>query len=202
MSALFPTAAHETARSVLSRLEESRRSGVASAAPSRLHRFLMEQENDVRAGRAPNGLWFPHQDSKGLWTTGFGHLIGDGSSAQGEGGRFALGITDKEVRDLLDRDVQDRGVTPAKRAVGAARFDALPEWGKALLTEFAYSLGPEFHKRDMSDGRKGFPSMTKAVLKGDFDKAVKEASDRTAGGVPLTRRTKALVKMLEALRDE
>jgi lysozyme len=76
-----------------------------------------------------------YQDSKGLWTIGWGHLI---TPAEEKAGRFPLGkeITKEQANQLLSEDLQGavNGVSQALRVqISSNQFSA--------LVSFAFNLG-------------------------------------------------------------
>jgi len=107
--------------------------------------------------------FFPYKDPAGLWTIGYGHLIGDGSSPKG----FEQGLTKEEVNVFLTKDAS-QSMRNARTAVGAEAWGQLDERRRYMLTDYAFNLGPQFHKK--------FPKFTAAVLAGDDETARKEST--------------------------
>jgi len=125
------------------------------------------------------GRWMPYQDDAGHWTIGRGHLINGGRSPRG----FERGLTPSQVDDLFIKDVASH--TEIAQKLFANEWDDMPDRMRELAVDFAYSFGDK--------ARSKYPSMWKAVLKGDMAEAIKQ-SDRHAnvGGVmkKMTKRNK------------
>jgi GH24 family phage-related lysozyme (muramidase) len=138
-------------------------------------KFLVKVEGLPRGDKrfpltASPDKFFPYKDPAGLWTIGYGHLIGDGSSPEG----FEQGLTKQEVNVFLARDAAT-SMKQARSAVGEEAWSQIDERRRYMLTDFAFNLGPEFNKKVMSSGRLGFPKFTAAVLSGDDETARRES---------------------------
>ena len=113
----------------------------------------------------------PYQDPIGLWTVGWGHLIGDGKTLPIEWFRR---FTKEEVDELLKKDVErfERGVLRlCPNNLTQHRFDA--------LVSFAFNLGlgnlqistlrKKHNRGDVVGAAQEFPKWNKAggkVLRG------------------------------------
>lgn len=82
----------------------------------------------------------PYKDTKGLWTVGVGHLIGDGKSLPPEWDRT---FSDAEVMALFDKDYEHHR-SAAERIPG---FNKVNEKGQAALTDLTFNMGPAWYKK-------------------------------------------------------
>jgi GH24 family phage-related lysozyme (muramidase)/uncharacterized protein YcbK (DUF882 family) len=106
----------------------------------------------------------PYKDSKGLWTIGVGHLIGDGKTLSPDMNRD---FTDKEIDDLFAKDYRDH----EKAATNIPGYQNLNDNGKAALIDLTFNMGPSWYKK--------WPNFTEQLKSGDIDGAAKnlEGSD-------------------------
>lgn len=106
----------------------------------------------------------PYKDSKGLWTIGVGHLIGDGKSLPPEMNRE---FSDKEIDDMFAKDYEHH----EKAATGIPGYQNLNENGKAALIDLTFNMGPSWYKK--------WPNFTEQLKNGDVEGAAKnlEGSD-------------------------
>lgn len=103
----------------------------------------------------------PYKDTKGLWTIGVGHLIGDGRSLPPEYNReFSM----KEVMDLFEVDFA-KHVAIAERTPG---WDKANESGKGAMIDLAFNMGQWWPK---------WPKTSKALEAGDFKAAAAGLQD-------------------------
>lgn len=101
----------------------------------------------------------PYKDTKGLWTVGVGHLIGDGKSLPDSWNRK---FSEDEVNNLFAQDYKEHK-EGAKKTPG---FGQLNDKGQAALTDLAFNMGPSWYK--------GWPNFTKALGAGDTNAAAGE----------------------------
>ena len=101
----------------------------------------------------------PYKDTKGLWTIGVGHLIGDGKKLLPE---FNRKFSVQEVDNLFAEDFKEHK-EGAKKTPG---FNQLNDKGQAGLIDLAFNMGINWYK--------SWPSFTKALSKGDTKTAAAE----------------------------
>lgn len=104
----------------------------------------------------------PYKDSRGLWTVGVGHLIGDGKTLPLEWDRT---FSDEEVNALFAKDFAHHKEL-ASRAPG---WDLANASGKAALIDLTFNMGLGWVKK--------FKKGVEALLKGDFKTAADEFVD-------------------------
>jgi GH24 family phage-related lysozyme (muramidase) len=76
----------------------------------------------------------PYKDSRGLWTVGVGHLIGDGKKLPKE---YDREFSNQEIRILFEKDFAEH----LKLAEKAPGWDKANEAGKAGLVDLTYNMG-------------------------------------------------------------
>ena len=121
---------------------------------------------------------FPYKDSKGLWTIGVGHLIGDGKSLppqyeawKNNGGPYdkknntTPAMTPSEVDALFEKDFESH----KQMAIKTPGWDKANESGQAAMIDLAYNMGGSWYK--------SWPSTAKALESGDFNKAADGLKD-------------------------
>jgi len=154
--------------------------------PKTLKRYkkdLMIQENADRSGyNEEKGLWFPHESVEGgLPTIGYGHKL---TSA----GQYSKGLTDKQVLDLLDKDIKEHEQN-AKRIVDEkytkGTFDKLSQDKQMLLTDYSYN-----------GVLSKFPTFTEGVVYDDRPKML-EQYKRYTDGTPLKKRNAWTLSVLQ-----
>lgn len=99
----------------------------------------------------------PYKDSKGLWTVGIGHLIGDGKTLPPEWNKT---FSDDEVKALFKQDYDHH----ARAAANIPGYDKVNEKGKGALVDLTFNMGPSWYKK--------WPNFTKALGAGDTEGAV------------------------------
>ena len=104
----------------------------------------------------------PYKDTKGLWTVGVGHLIGDGKSLPPEWDRT---FSDAEVMALFDKDYEHHRAA-AERIPG---FNKVNEKGQAALTDLTFNMGPVWYKK--------WPTFSKNLLAGNAAGAADSLQD-------------------------
>jgi len=114
----------------------------------------------------------PYQDSKKLWTVGYGHLIGNGTTGPGEyEGRT---LSEEEMDALFEEDFA-KHVKMAEKAPG---WNMANESGKGAMIDLTYNMGPGWYIK--------FKAAARALKEGDFARAAaellyKDASDPSKG---------------------
>lgn len=114
----------------------------------------------------------PYQDSKGLWTVGYGHLIGNGTT--GPGPYAGRTLSEEEMDALFEVDFA-KHVKMAEKAPG---WNMANESGKAAMIDLTYNMGPGWYIK--------FKAAARALKEGDFARAAaellyKDASDPSKG---------------------
>jgi|TARA_A100001391_G_scaffold141117_1_gene98996 hypothetical protein len=123
---------------------------------------LMEELWAEEVGPYKEKIKRPYKDSKGKWTIGVGHLIGDGSQkAYEESDFYNKSLTDKEVVDLARKD-SGKKIKLVLDRFGKGFFDFQPELQLQIVS--SYYRG----------GLPGSPKTLEHMAKGEFDLASKE----------------------------
>jgi GH24 family phage-related lysozyme (muramidase) len=106
----------------------------------------------------------PYKDSKGLWTVGVGHLIGDGKTLPKEWDRE---FSKEEIQTLYEEDFREH----KKAAEKIPGFNKLNEKGQTALIDLTFNMGPSWYKK--------WPMLMKQLEAGDIEGAAKnlEGSD-------------------------
>lgn len=104
----------------------------------------------------------PYQDSRGLWTVGVGHLIGDGKTLPPEWNRT---FSDDEVNALFAKDFAHHKELASK----APGWNLANDRGKAALIDITFNMGLGWVNK--------FKKGVEALLKGDFKTAADEFVD-------------------------
>ena len=123
----------------------------------------------------------PYKDTKGLWTVGVGHLIGDGKTLPPDMNRT---FTMKEVMDMFESDFAHH-VRIAEQTPG---YNKANETGKGALIDLAYNMGKWWTK---------FPNTSKALEAGDFKAAAAGLRD-SAWFKQVGQRGPQIVAMVES----
>jgi lysozyme len=101
----------------------------------------------------------PYKDTKGLWTVGVGHLIGNGKTLPPEWNRT---FTDAEITNIFKKDYQHH-MQAAEKIPG---FNNLNLKGQAALIDLTFNMGPTWWKK--------WPNFTKAMQAGNIAQAANE----------------------------
>jgi len=114
----------------------------------------------------------PYQDNKKLWTVGYGHLIGNGTT--GPGPYAGKTLSEEEMDALFEEDFA-KHVKMAEKAPG---WNMANESGKAAMIDLTYNMGPGWYIK--------FKAAARALKEGDFARAAaellyKDASDPSKG---------------------
>jgi GH24 family phage-related lysozyme (muramidase) len=151
-------------------------SGVSTAAKVAVGAAAIGAVTDVKAMimRHEGAIPYPYKDSKGLWTIGVGHLIGDGKTLPPEysawsnnKGAFDKGnnttpvLTQKQMEDLFEEDYKKHEAI-AKKGPGFNKAD--PEVQGAFV-DLSFNMGAWWTI---------FKKAGKAAENGDFETAANE----------------------------
>jgi GH24 family phage-related lysozyme (muramidase) len=108
------------------------------------------------------GQYRPYKDSKGLWTIGIGHLIGDGKTLPPEYDRV---FTETEIMKMFEEDYAHHAAAAAK----VPGFNLLGKAGQDALIDMTFNMGNSWYKK--------FPKAIQALAKGDFKAAADELTN-------------------------
>jgi len=97
----------------------------------------------------------PYKDSKGLWTVGVGHLIGDGKTLPDSMNRE---FSQQEVMAMFDQDFASH-LAIAQRTPG---WDKANDTAKGAMIDLAFNMGQWWNK---------FPNTAKSLAAGDWQAA-------------------------------
>lgn len=98
----------------------------------------------------------PYKDSRGLWTVGIGHLIGNGTSLPAEMNRE---FSDAEIDQMFSEDYKHHAEAAAK----IPGYDKINDQGKLALIDLTFNMGPVWYKK--------WPNFTKAMAEGNYEQA-------------------------------
>jgi lysozyme len=122
----------------------------------------------------------PYKDSRGLWTVGVGHLIGDGRSLPPDWDHeFSMA----EVMALFDKDFE----THKKAAMQIPNFDKLNPQGQGALIDLTYNMGASWWHR--------WPQFTKFMQSLNIEGAV-ESLKSSAWYTQVGKRAQEVVSLL------
>lgn len=148
--------------------EEPKKALVSPHKPAFSIDALMDELKEVEVGRSPvnkKKVRRPYRDSKGKWTIGIGHLIGDGSQEALEKSEFYnKTLSEKQMMDLARKD-SDAKIQRVLGRFGKQFFDFHPELQLQIVS--SYYRG----------GLPGSPKTLEHMAKGEFDLASKEFLD-------------------------
>jgi len=150
--------------------------------------YLKFTENSVAAGYKKNKdgefRWYPHKDSKGILTIGYGHNINKGED-------FSKGLTQTEVDDLLKADMKVHTDLLERN---------VPEWENLSTLQQNALLDIQYNIRGNVWTK--FPSFTKAVVNKDWKNVVLEGSREEYNGDPNQRNTAFYKSLIEPMVEE
>jgi GH24 family phage-related lysozyme (muramidase) len=130
-----------------------------------------------------------YKDTKGLWTIGVGHLIGDGSDAALEkSGYKGRTLTEKEVDSLFEEDFAHH-VKIAEKTPG---WNLANDTGKAAMIDLAFNMGAWWQK---------FKNTAKSLANGDFAAAA-DGLTNSAWFTQVGKRAQTVVAMIKNGSDE
>jgi lysozyme len=118
----------------------------------------------------------PYKDSRGLWTVGVGHLIGNGKTLPKEWDRE---LTNEEVRQLFEKDFDEH----LKQAQKTPGWDKANEAGRAGLIDLTYNMGGYWYTK--------FKKAAALLKEGNFKDAALELKNsawykQVGGRAPVT----------------
>ena len=145
--------------------EEPKKALVSPNRPAFSIDALMDELWLEEVGPYTEKIKKPYKDSKGKWTIGVGHLIGDGSQKALEKSEFRNKTLSKEqIMDLARKD-SDSKIQRVLGQFGKQFFDFQPELQLQIVS--SYYRG----------GLPGSPKTLEHMAKGEFDLASKEFLD-------------------------
>lgn len=128
---------------------------------------IMLEQLSVHEGRIP----YPYRDSRGLWTIGVGHLIGDGSDEALAASEFSQYSEDNPMPDEaiseLFREDYDSHVAIAE---SYSFFDDMSIEGKRAIIDLTYNMG-DFLNRKKPDGTYMWANLRRQLENGEWDAA-------------------------------
>jgi lysozyme len=124
----------------------------------------------------------PYKDSKGLWTVGIGHLIGDGRSLPPNMNRT---LSDAEVFELFAKDYAHH----AQAAANIPGYDKINDMGKVALVDLTFNMGQVWYKK--------WPNFTKAMSEGNWQQAA-NSLEQSAWYRQVGRRAPEIVGLIRA----
>ena len=124
----------------------------------------------------------PYKDSKGLWTVGIGHLIGDGRSLPPSMNRT---FSDAEVDELFSKDYKHH----AAAAANIPGYNQINDMGKVALIDLTFNMGPIWYKK--------WPNFCKAMGEGNWQLAAK-CLEQSAWYGQVGRRAPTIVGLIRA----
>jgi GH24 family phage-related lysozyme (muramidase) len=123
---------------------------------------------------------YPYKDSRGLWTIGAGHLIGDGKTlppeyekyknngaANAKGNNTTPAMSQEKLEELFDKDYEKHKAIAMK----GPGWDLANDDGKAALIDLSFNMGQWWSK---------FPKAAESLKKGNFELAADEIKYKDA----------------------
>lgn len=98
----------------------------------------------------------PYKDSRGLWTVGVGHLIGNGKTLPPEWNRT---FSDAEVDQLFAKDFAHHKAAAMK----IPGYDKANDLGKGAIIDLTFNMGPAWYKK--------FKATSAAMAQGNWAQA-------------------------------
>lgn len=155
-------------------LEEAE-AAISSYDESTYFNDLKYLENSIKKG-FKDGKWYPHVSPEGgAKTIAYGHKLKKGED-------FSKGLSQEEAEALMLKDYTAKKSSTQKhvdKEFGKGTFENLDPRKQILLTDYQYNTGLS-----------RFPKLTKAVVTGDTDTALKEYKRYHSGNKPLVERNK------------
>jgi GH24 family phage-related lysozyme (muramidase) len=118
-----------------------------------IQRFIMNNEGSIKDSQ---GRHTRYKDSNGFWTIGFGHLWKEGDP---------MTMSQEEAEKLFQKDYTSHRKA-AESIPGFAKASAAQQ---AALIDLTFNMGPGWYKE--------WPSFTKAMKEGKYEKAQAELKD-------------------------
>jgi len=148
---------------------------------------------------------YVYKDTKGYWTTGIGHLIGDGSTAALDASEFkdierqVNGVVTKNKGNYLEGDkIESIFNEEFKKHIASAR--TTPGWDKAdslqreALVNLDFNMGKWWAKKNKKGGWE-WPKARAALQIGDFDEVAKQLENTEYSRTVKTRADRVIKKM-------
>ena len=139
---------------------------------SEIKKMIMQHEGKVN---------FPYKDSKGLWTIGVGHLIGDGktfpsayAAYKDNGGpndkknNRTPAMTDEQINELFEKDY----VKHKEIAMKTPGWNLANENGQSAMIDLSYNMGEWFNTKEWRNS-----NAVKALKAGNFESAADHLKD-------------------------
>ena len=139
---------------------------------SEIKKMIMQHEGKVN---------FPYKDSKGLWTIGVGHLIGDGKTLpsayaayKDNGGpndkknNRTPAMTDEQINELFEKDY----VKHKEIAMKTPGWSLANENGQSAMIDLSYNMGEWFNTKEWRNS-----NAVKALKAGNFESAADHLKD-------------------------
>jgi len=130
---------------------------------SNIKKMIMQHEGKIN---------FPYKDSKGLWTIGVGHLIGDGKTLPPEYAAYkdnggpndkknnrTPAMTDAQVMDLFEKDFEHH----KQIAMRTPNWNLANENGQTAMIDLAYNMGEWWNTKTWKNSK-----AVKGLKEGDF----------------------------------
>ena len=124
---------------------------------------------------------FPYKDSKGLWTIGVGHLIGDGKTLPPEYAAYkdngaandkknnrTPAMTDEQVNELFEKDY----IKHKQIAMKTPGWNLANESGQSAMIDLSYNMGAWYDTEGWRNSK-----VVKALKAGDFNAAADNLVD-------------------------
>ena len=114
---------------------------------------------------------YPYKDSKGLWTIGIGHLIGNGSDealAASDYSEYSESnpMPDSEVTELFEEDLEDHKAI----AEGYGFYEGMSKKGKRAILDLTFNMG-DFYNKKLPNGNYEWANLRTQLDAGNWDEA-------------------------------
>jgi len=114
---------------------------------------------------------YPYKDSRGLWTIGIGHLIGNGSDkALADSGYSQYSaqnpMPESEVADLFDEDLEEHKAIAERYPF----YDDMSDEGKRAILDLTFNMG-DFYNKKKANGSYEWANLRTQLNNGDWDAA-------------------------------
>lgn len=114
---------------------------------------------------------YPYKDSRGFWTIGIGHLIGDGSDealARSGYSKYTKDnpMPDEEVSTLFQKDLDKH----KKIAESYPFYEGMSDEGKKAILDLTFNMG-DFYNKKKPDGSYEWKNLREQLNRGDWNAA-------------------------------
>lgn len=114
---------------------------------------------------------YPYKDSRGFWTIGIGHLIGDGSDealARSGYSKYTKDnpMPDEEVSTLFQKDLDKH----KKIAESYPFYEGMSDEGKKAILDLTFNMG-DFYNKKKPDGSYEWRNLREQLNRGDWNAA-------------------------------